>query len=178
MQAVEHSHVLPFFQWRPSHDRQEPGFLRVNARAGAARLAVEADRAALEAGLQSPRRIDARDAVAAGLKVEHHGADDLDALAPIAANADGAAIAREYGASAVAELAKHVGVSRQGLRKLLDRERFVFRTKGGGAARHYELAVKPTLDRFFAAVPTLKKAVSSPTGFVERCNLPFCGFAA
>ena len=62
-------------------------------------------------------------------------------------------------------LEKHVGVSRQGLRKLLDRERFVFYVEGTGDARYYELGVTPTLDKFFAAVPSLKKAVASPTGF-------------
>jgi hypothetical protein len=46
-------------------------------------------------------------------------------------------------------LAKHVGVARQGLRKLLDRERFVFDVRGSGEARYYELAVTPSLEKFF-----------------------------
>lgn len=62
-------------------------------------------------------------------------------------------------------LGKHVATSRQLLRKLLDRERFVFYPQGKGAARWYDLGVTPTLDRFFAAVPMLKKAGTSPTGF-------------
>lgn len=75
------------------------------------------------------------------------------------------------GAAAAGGLArparKHVAVSRQALRKLLDRERFVFYPKGRGDNRWYELAVKPSLERFFGAVPTLKKAMASPTGFVR-----------
>jgi hypothetical protein len=62
-------------------------------------------------------------------------------------------------------LGKHVATSRQLLRKLLDRERSVFYPQRDGEDRWYEVAVKPTLDRFFAAVPLLKKAVASPTGF-------------
>jgi hypothetical protein len=61
-------------------------------------------------------------------------------------------------------LAKHVAVS-QGLRKLLDRERFVFDVRGKGDARYYELAVRPTLERFFAGISGLKKAVASPTPY-------------
>jgi hypothetical protein len=56
-------------------------------------------------------------------------------------------------------LSKHVGVARQGQRKLLDRERFVFDARSKGDARYYELAVRPSLEKFFGAVPTLKRAV-------------------
>ncbi len=63
-------------------------------------------------------------------------------------------------------LGKHVATSRQLLRKMLDREhRFVFYPKREGAARWYELGVTPTLDRFLASMPMLKKAGTSPTGF-------------
>jgi DNA invertase Pin-like site-specific DNA recombinase len=62
-------------------------------------------------------------------------------------------------------LGRHVGTSRQLLRKVLDRERFVFYPMGSGRARWYDLGVTPTLDRFFGAVPALKKAVASPPGF-------------
>lgn len=62
-------------------------------------------------------------------------------------------------------LGKHVATSRQLLRKLLDRQRFVFYPMGRGKARWYDLAVTPTLERFFAAMPMLKKAVASPPGF-------------
>ena len=62
-------------------------------------------------------------------------------------------------------LGQHVATSRQLLRKLLDRERFVFYPKGRGNNRWYELGVTPTLERFFNAVPMLKKAGTSPTGF-------------
>jgi hypothetical protein len=62
-------------------------------------------------------------------------------------------------------LGKHVGTSRQLLRKLLDRDtRFVFYPMAEGDERWYELGVVPTLDRFLGAVPSLKKAVASPTG--------------
>ena len=64
-------------------------------------------------------------------------------------------------------LGKHVATTRQLLRKVLDRERFVFYPKADGEERWYDLGVKPTLDRFFSALPMplLKKAVASPTGF-------------
>lgn len=59
-------------------------------------------------------------------------------------------------------LGKHVATSRQLVRKLLDRERFVFYPQSSGAERWYELGVTATLDRFFGSVPALKKAVASP----------------
>ena len=62
-------------------------------------------------------------------------------------------------------LGKHVATSRQLLRKLLDRERFVFYPMGKGATRWYDIGVTPTLEKFFAGVPLLKKAGTSPTGF-------------
>ena len=62
-------------------------------------------------------------------------------------------------------LGKHVATTRQLLRKVLDRQRFVFYPMGKGASRWYDLGVTPTLDRFFAGVPMLKKAGMSPTGF-------------
>ena len=62
-------------------------------------------------------------------------------------------------------LGRHVATSRQLLRKLLDRERFVFYPQARGAERWYDVGVRPTLDRFFGAVPLLKKAGTSPTGF-------------
>jgi len=40
--------------------------------------------------------------------------------------------------------------------------------KGRGAARWYDLGVTPTLDRFFGALPMLKKAVASLRGYEER----------
>ena len=61
-------------------------------------------------------------------------------------------------------LGRHVGTSRQLLRKLLDRERFVFYPMAQGKARWYDLGVTSTLDRFFGAVPQLEKAVASPRG--------------
>ncbi|MCZ6918505.1 MAG: recombinase family protein, partial [Gemmatimonadetes bacterium] len=73
-------------------------------------------------------------------------------------------------------LGKHVGTSRQLLRKLLDRERFVFYPMARGTARWYDLGVTPTLERFFGAVPQLKKAVASPRGFVDTYDeVPLSG---
>ena len=67
-------------------------------------------------------------------------------------------------------LGKHVATTRQLLRKVLDRERFVFYPQRQGAERWYDLGVTPTLDRFFfAAVPMLKKAGTSPTGIRNPC---------
>ncbi len=63
------------------------------------------------------------------------------------------------------------GTSRQLLRKLLDRQRFVFYPMAKGKARWYDLGVTPTLDRFFGAVPQLEKAVASPRGFEAHGNL-------
>jgi hypothetical protein len=63
-------------------------------------------------------------------------------------------------------LTKHVAVSRQAIRKLLLGERFIFQQRQRGSDRWYELSVTPTLEKFFGAVPTLKKAVASPTGTV------------
>jgi hypothetical protein len=54
-------------------------------------------------------------------------------------------------------LAKHIAVSRQALRKLLDRGRFTFYPMGEGENRWYELGVTPSLDRFFCSLPALKK---------------------
>ena len=54
--------------------------------------------------------------------------------------------------------------SRQLLRKLLDRQRFVFYPMVRGKARWYDLGVTPTLDPFFGAVSQLEKAVASPPG--------------
>ena len=62
-------------------------------------------------------------------------------------------------------LGRHVATSRQLLRKLLDRQRFVFYPQSKGAACWYELGVTPTLDKFFGALPLLKIAGTSPTGF-------------
>jgi site-specific DNA recombinase len=62
-------------------------------------------------------------------------------------------------------LAKHIAVSRQAVRKLLDRERFVFYPMGSGRDRWYEIGVAPSLGRFFGSLSTLKKALASPTGF-------------
>jgi hypothetical protein len=62
-------------------------------------------------------------------------------------------------------LGKHVGTSRQLLRKLLDRDtRFVFYPMAEGDERWYELGVVPTLDRFLGAVPSLKKSGGVPNG--------------
>jgi hypothetical protein len=61
-------------------------------------------------------------------------------------------------------LGKHVATSRQQLRKLLDRERFVFYPMKKGATRWYEIGVTPSLEKFFAGLPGLRKAGTSPTG--------------
>jgi hypothetical protein len=57
-----------------------------------ARLAVEADHPSFEAGFQSAGHLDALDAVAACLEFEQVGADDLNALAPVAAYAHRSAV--------------------------------------------------------------------------------------
>ena len=62
-------------------------------------------------------------------------------------------------------LAKQVVVSRQALRKLLGPGRFTFYPMKLGRERYYELGVQPSLEKFFATLPALKKAVTSPTGF-------------
>ena len=62
-------------------------------------------------------------------------------------------------------LGRNVATSRQLLRKLLDRERFVFYPKAGRSERWYDVAVRASLDRFVGAIEPLKKAVASPTGF-------------
>jgi hypothetical protein len=70
-------------------------------------------------------------------------------------------------------LGRHVvATTRQLLRKVLDRQRFVFYPKGRGADRWYDLGVTPTptLDRFLAAVPMLKKAGMSPSGIDAVCT--------
>lgn len=53
-------------------------------------------------------------------------------------------------------------MTRQLLRKVLDRERFVFYPQAEGATRWYDIGVTPRLYRFFAAVPLLKKPVRFP----------------
>ena len=84
--------IMPTSSRSASGGRATIGSSRVSCgnmpRAGAARLAVETDDAAFEAGLQRLRHFDARDAVAAGLQLEQVGPDHLLALAPIAADAD------------------------------------------------------------------------------------------
>jgi site-specific DNA recombinase len=63
-------------------------------------------------------------------------------------------------------LGKHVGTSRQLLRKLLDRDtRFVLYPMAENNERWYELGVTPSLDGLLRAVQPLKKVVASPTGF-------------
>jgi hypothetical protein len=60
-------------------------------------------------------------------------------------------------------LGKHVGTSRQLLRKVLDaKTRFVFYPMAKGTARWYDLGVRPTLDRFFGVLPMLKKSGGVP----------------
>ena len=62
------------------------------------------------------------------------------------------------------------------LRKVLDRERFVFYPKAEGEERWYEVGVTPTLDRFFGALPMLKEAVASLTGgLATYYELPLVG---
>ena len=70
-------------------------------------------------------------------------------------------------------LGRHVGTSRQLLRKVLDRERFVFHPMAAGQRRWYDLGVTPTLDRFFGALPILKKALASPPGLRPLTRNPF-----
>jgi site-specific DNA recombinase len=62
-------------------------------------------------------------------------------------------------------LGQHVPVARQLLRKVLDRQRFVFYPQQQGDERYYEIGVTPSLERFLQSVPRLKEAVASPTGF-------------
>jgi len=52
-------------------------------------------------------------------------------------------------------LGRQVSTTRQLLRKLLDGERFVFHPQRQAEERWYELAVRPTLEKFFSAVPAL-----------------------
>jgi len=61
-------------------------------------------------------------------------------------------------------LGRHVATSRQLLRKLLDRERFVFSPKRQGVERWYEVSVTPSVERFLGTIEPLKKAVASPSG--------------
>jgi hypothetical protein len=57
------------------------------------------------------------------------------------------------------------------LRRLLDQSRFTFYPKAQGGERWYELGVTPSLAKFFSAVPSLSKALASPTG-VQGLPLP------
>ena len=88
-------HVVALGQRRAGDDRQQPRLLGIDAGAGAARLAVEADDAAFEAAFQGLGHLDARDAVAAGLEFEQVGTNHFLALAPIAAHAHGPAVVFE-----------------------------------------------------------------------------------
>jgi hypothetical protein len=72
-------------------------------------------------------------------------------------------------------LGSNVPVSRQLLRKLIDRERFTFYPKQGKAAAWYEMGVTPTLDRFFDGLPLIRKAGTSPTGVVQEWTRPVPG---
>lgn len=73
-------------------------------------------------------------------------------------------------------LRRNTATGRQLLRKVLDRERFLFTPQRAGSERWYDVAVRPSLDRFLAAVPSLNKAVASPkgsaTGYQVRGPLP------
>ena len=106
LQAVDRADVFALGQRRTGDDRQQPRLLREDAGAGAARLAVEADHASFEAGLQRLGHLDARDAVAPGLEFEQVGADHLHPLAPVAADAHRAAIVLENVHRLIAELAQ------------------------------------------------------------------------
>ena len=69
-------------------------------------------------------------------------------------------------------------IARTLLRKLLGSSRFVFYPQRNGSEAWYDLGVVPNLDKFFAAVPTLGKALASPSGSLKGCNVPFSGVAA
>ena len=64
-------------------------------------------------------------------------------------------------------LGRNVATSRQLLGKLLGDGRFTFYPKKQGGEKWYEVGCRPSLDRFFAGVPLLKKALASPTGVNE-----------
>src|SRR5262249_50988653 len=110
LQAVDHLNVVALGLGRAGDDGQQPRLLREGARAGAARLAVEADHAALKARFQGSGNLDARDAVAARLELGSVGAAGLDALAPVVAHAHRPAIFLEHFPGAVAQLAQLRGV--------------------------------------------------------------------
>ncbi len=110
LQAVDHADVVALGQGRTSDDRQQPRLLRVDSRAGAARLAVEADHASFKAAFQGLGHLDARDAVAACLEFEQVGADDLFRLAPVAAHGHSPAIVFEDFLRPIGELAQFRGI--------------------------------------------------------------------
>jgi hypothetical protein len=101
---------LALGQGRAGDDRQQPRLLRIDSRAGAARLAVEADHAPFKAALQSLSHLRARDAVAACLELEQVGADDFFTLTPVAAHEHRPAVVYENALRLVGECAQLCGI--------------------------------------------------------------------
>ena len=73
-------------------------------------------------------------------------------------------------------LTNEVAVTRQLLRKLLIDSRVTFYPQADGPSRWYEIGITPSFNKFFGAVPTLKKALASPTGSLDMyCEVPLVG---
>src|SRR5262249_41053785 len=87
LQAVDHANIVSLVQRRTGNDRQEPGFLRVDSRGGAARLPVKANDAPFKAGLQGLCHLNAGDAVAVCLQFEYVGTNHFFTLEPVVPHA-------------------------------------------------------------------------------------------
>src|SRR5215510_181906 len=110
LQTVEHRDVLALAQGWAGDDRQEPRLLRIDSRAGAAWLTVEADHASFKATFQGLGHLNARDAIAACLEIEQVGADDFRTLAPVAAHERRPTIVLENLLHLVGEFAQFLGI--------------------------------------------------------------------
>lgn len=110
LQTVDHADVISLSQRRPRDDGKQSGLQREVAGSDAARLAVKADGSPLEAGLERLGDLDARDAIAAGLLFTQIGTNDRHPFAPVAPNADGAAVVLQNLDRLIGEAAQHGAV--------------------------------------------------------------------
>ena len=110
MQAVDRAHVVALVQRRSGNDRQQPRFLRENPGPRVAGFAVESHGASFKTPLQSTGHLDPGDTIAAGLVFQQFGTDDLHAVAPIAAHANGSAIVLQDLHGLIPKLTQHRGI--------------------------------------------------------------------
>ena len=92
LQAVNRVDIAALGEGRTGNDRQQPRFLRINARAAVSRLAIKANVPSVKSGLQRLGHFHPGDSVSQCGLLEQLGADHFFTLPPVLAHAHGAAI--------------------------------------------------------------------------------------